>query len=145
MSVYVDASALTAIFVREPGWQGIAEWLAMQDGALVYSNFGFGEFRSALGNRVRRREASADYAIGLVATARSYLAPWTLVDITSPDIADASDLLERFDLGLRLPDAIHIAVARRLGLRLVSTDVRQVFAARAFGVESLDPSKVSSE
>lgn len=145
MSVYIDASALTAILVREPGWQGIAEWLAMQDGALVYSNFGFGEFRSALGNQVRRREATPDYAIALVATARSYLAPWTLIDITSPDITDAGDMLERFDLGLRLPDAIHIAVARRLDLTLVSTDVRQVFGARAFGVESLDPSKVPPE
>ena len=45
----------------------------------------------------------------------------------------------RFELGLRLPDAIHIATAGRLGFTLVSTDIRQVRAAASLGVVAINP------
>ena len=57
----------------------------------------------------------------------------------SSDISDATIMLQRFDIPLKLPDALHIAIARRLGASLISTDRQQVSAAKKLGVDCLNP------
>jgi predicted nucleic acid-binding protein len=42
--------------------------------------------------------------------------------------------VRRFDLRLRAPDALHLAIARRLDAALVTLDRRMAAAAKEFGV-----------
>ncbi len=128
-----------ATIASDVGWTAISDWLISNDPIATYSDLCWGEVQSALGNRVRRGEFAADYARGLIAEFEAYAAHWTFVRITSADIDDATSMVADFSLGLRLPDAIHIATARRLGLTLVSTDIRQVRAATTLGIAAINP------
>jgi uncharacterized protein len=48
-------------------------------------------------------------------------------------IAVATTFLRRLDLPLKTPDAIHIAIAQRLGATLVTFDRQMAASARALG------------
>jgi hypothetical protein len=61
------------------------------------------------------------------------------VDITASDARPADIYARRFDLGLRAPDALHLAIARRLDATLVTLDRRLATAARELGVPVEDP------
>jgi uncharacterized protein len=56
------------------------------------------------------------------------------VDVHAPDVRLAYAYVRRFDLMLRAPDALHIAIARRLDLTLVTLDRRLANAAEALGI-----------
>jgi hypothetical protein len=49
------------------------------------------------------------------------------------DIAAATTYLRRLDLPLRTPDAIHIAIALRIGATLVTFDRQMAVSARSLG------------
>jgi uncharacterized protein len=53
--------------------------------------------------------------------------------IRATDIIVAEILLRRLDLALRTPDAINIAMARRMGVTLVTFDKKMAAAARSIG------------
>uniref|UniRef100_UPI0035CB1724 PIN domain-containing protein n=1 Tax=uncultured Sphingomonas sp. TaxID=158754 RepID=UPI0035CB1724 len=82
---------------------------------------------------------TAPYAEALLLDARMYFARWTFARTISADIDLAADMIATFSLGLKFPDAIHIATAQRLGLTLVSTDIRQVRAATTLGIAAINP------
>ena len=58
------------------------------------------------------------------------------VDITASDARLAYIYARRFDLRLRAPDALHLAIACRLDATLVTLDRRLAEAARELGVRS---------
>ncbi|HEY2621229.1 MAG TPA: PIN domain-containing protein [Acetobacteraceae bacterium] len=51
----------------------------------------------------------------------------------------ANIFVRRFDLRLRVPDALHAAICRRLGMRLVTLDRRLAAAARTLEIDVLVP------
>lgn len=51
----------------------------------------------------------------------------------------AGVFVRRFDLALRVPDALHLAIVRRLGVALVTLDRRLATAAGEFGVAAEMP------
>jgi predicted nucleic acid-binding protein len=55
------------------------------------------------------------------------------VQTTSGDIARAAAFIRRLDLTLRAPDAIHIAIAQRVGADLLTFDTPMAKSARALG------------
>ncbi len=62
-----------------------------------------------------------------------------MVPVDDGDMATAGRILERFELGLRAGDALHLAIARRLREPLVTFDRRLAAAAEAVGVEVVVP------
>ena len=56
------------------------------------------------------------------------------VDIAATDARLAYIYVRRFDLGLRAPDALHLAIARRLDATLVTLDRRLAAAAGELGI-----------
>ncbi|MDO9588458.1 MAG: PIN domain-containing protein, partial [Brevundimonas sp.] len=59
----------------------------------------------------------------------------------SRDIRAAERLVRAFELKLRAPDAIHLAVCLRHDFRLATLDKKLAFAARAFGVACINPAE----
>jgi hypothetical protein len=56
------------------------------------------------------------------------------VEFHASDARLAYTYVRRFDLALRTPDALHIAIARRLDTTLVTSDRRMARAAAELGV-----------
>jgi uncharacterized protein len=50
-------------------------------------------------------------------------------EIHAVDVRLAAAYVRRFDLALRAPDALHLAIARRLDIALVTLDRRMMAAA----------------
>jgi hypothetical protein len=61
------------------------------------------------------------------------------VDIQASDARLAYIYVRRFDLRLRAPDALHLAIARRLDVPLVTLDRRLAAAARELGIAVEEP------
>lgn len=139
MIAYLDASSLTALIVRDPGWAIIKTLVAEQATEVNLSDFGWGEFVSALALRVRRGAATSEEAHRVIAEAPLLVGGWRKREIISADITAGTELVARFDLKLRLPDAIHVAIAQRLEATLVTGDKRQAAAAEALGAAVFNP------
>ncbi len=59
------------------------------------------------------------------------------MDFKASDIRLANVYVRRFELMLRVPDALHAAVCKRAGHRLVTLDKRLAAAAKDLGVGSV--------
>lgn len=145
MKAYFDASGFAALILQDGGWQAIDRWLMATRPLPTLSDFGWGEFISSVGIRVRTQQFDDAQAHAAIVKATEVLQPWGRVSLQSDDVAEATKLVARFELGLKLPDAIHIAVARRLDQILVTTDLQQLRAATRIGMAVVNsvPQKVS--
>ena len=61
------------------------------------------------------------------------------VDLQPADARLAYAMVRRFELRLRAPDALHLAIARRVDATLVTLDGRLGAAAREIGVTVVTP------
>ena len=78
----------------------------------------------------------------LAAAAVSEFDLWRLRDVRSvevepEDVILAEHLVRRIELGLRAPDAVHLALCARLMQPLLTFDMHQAGAARAIGLDVL--------
>lgn len=130
MTTYVDSSALAKFYVDEPDSNLAVEILSV-DPVLVTSMLSVVEVRRTLArnftglNLVKARELfEAD------------LDRMALIQPTESTWLYAADIAE--ELGVRSLDALHLAIAKRLGvasLRFVTFDIRQAQAARLLGLD----------
>jgi predicted nucleic acid-binding protein len=134
LSAYLDASVLVALFVQDPLTNRARAILREHPQAIVVSDLAAAEFASAIARLVRIGDATADGARATFATFDA----WTSrasgrAETTSSDIGSAAAFIRRLDLTLRAPDAIHIAIAQRIGADLLTFDRQMAAGARALG------------
>ena len=135
MSVLFDASAIIPLFVKQ-------RWSARVDGFLgagstrpVVSDFAAGESVAGLLRLERIGELSPKAAAGAIADFDVWrLGHADAAECVAADIRLAAQLVRRVDLMLRMPDAIHFAIARRLALPLFTFDRRMRDAATNLGI-----------
>lgn len=140
MSLYLDASVLVALLTHDLLTSRAETLLRDHPQPLIVSDFAAAEFASALGRRVRSRELTADEARSAVATLDLWAARASQrVETTPRDVAVASAFLRRFDLTLRTPDALNIAIAERCGAALATFDVKMAAAARGLNLAAPGP------
>jgi predicted nucleic acid-binding protein len=140
VSSYLDANILVALLTVEPLSGRAENFIASTIERLIVNDLASAEFSSAIARRLRMRETTLDEA-------RADLADFDLwvmrfaqrVEIAPIDIAVASTFLRRLDLPLRTPDAIHIAIAQRVGATLVTFDRQMAASARALGTAVATP------
>lgn len=140
VACYLDTNILVALLTPEPFSERADTFLQNNPGPLVVSDFAVAEFSSAMARRVRMREFTFEQA----GVALSSLDAWLgrtadRVEIRAGDVALATTYLRRFDLTLRTPDALHIAIARRLDATLVTFDRGMAAAAGALGLAVATP------
>lgn len=131
--IYLDASVIVPLFVVE---ERSAEARTRLIGAtLNASPLSLAETSSAIGRRVRMGEIRAEDAHRHLKSLDLWAASAIAVcEITSDDFLNATAFIRRFDLALRTPDALHIAIAGRLGARLLTFDATMAAAASALGL-----------
>ncbi len=140
MSLYLDANILLALLTPEPLSQRAIDFARTARAPLVVSDFAAAEFVSAIARRVRARETTVEDArrdIGDFEAWAARLAERT--DLNAGDVAVATAYLRRLDLALATPDALHIAIARRVDAILVTFDRSMAAAARALGMAVATP------
>ncbi|MGH7030020.1 MAG: type II toxin-antitoxin system VapC family toxin [Stellaceae bacterium] len=143
MSAYLDASVLLPTLIAEPTTEAVYDRLGADDQEPLISDLAAAEIASALSRLVRMALLTdADAAARLVDFDAWRAAMSLLVDIGVSDARRAYIYVRRFDLGLRAPDALHLAIARRLDATLVTLDRRLATAAREMGI-AVDVPKAS--
>ncbi|NJC09639.1 type II toxin-antitoxin system VapC family toxin [Polymorphobacter fuscus] len=140
MTLYLDASAIVPLFVAEAGTDPVLKVLTDHPDLPLVGDFALGEVASALGRLARIGLISFERASAALAMADN----WRLVGTETPafdpvDIRVAASLVRRFELKLRLPDAIHAATCQRLDATLVTFDRRLADAASALGLAVIVP------
>ena len=138
MSLYLDASVIVPTLVQTPPTATVDAFLSASREAFLVSDFAAAEVASALSRLVRTRELDRADAEARLAT----FDQWTVLDttnvVTQPaDVQQAAALVRRFELKLRTPDALHVAICARLGVSLVTRDDRMAGAAMSVGVSTI--------
>jgi uncharacterized protein len=134
-----DASVLVPLIVPEAKSTQIASEISALGSAIV-SDFAFGEVCSAISIKVRRREIELAEANIILSEFEIWVERFANRAVTEArDVATATRLVRRFELGLRMPDALYLALALRLAVPIVTLDDRQSVAARALGIRLVTP------
>ena len=135
MSVYLDASVTVPLFTRDPLNDRAERVLRGLHKILIISDFSTAEFSSAIARRVRTRDLSPIEARTVFSNFDIWCARNTqFVEIESVDVMGANSLIRRLDLSLRAPDALHIAIAQRIGSILLTFDKSMADAAQILGL-----------
>jgi predicted nucleic acid-binding protein len=140
LTCYLDASVMLPILVKEPASAVVDAFMATLQQEPWVSDFGAAEVASALSRLVRTGRLQAadgtvclsDFDVWRAATTRP-------AEIHAADVRLADVYVRRFDLGLRAPDALHLAIARRLDTTLITLDRRLATAAREMGIAASVP------
>lgn len=140
MSYYLDASVLVPRLLDEPMTEAVQHFVVAHDGSLHISDFAAGEVSSAIAKAVRDRRIAVVDAAARLADFDVWRTATTIEAVmVRADLIAADAMVRRFDLKLRLPDAIHAASCQRFGLTLVTFDKRLSDAARALGIAVTQP------
>jgi uncharacterized protein len=136
LSVYIDASVLVSFAVGEGHAADVRHWLnSRSQKEAVISPWCDTEVCSALGRKLRMHELSVDREAQVRLMWRTTMQGLlTVVPTHTVDFHHAADLCARPDLKLRAPDALHLAVARRLDLPLATFDTVMAEAAAALAI-----------
>lgn len=140
MSVYLDASVLVPRLVEAPHSGIVDAYLTANSEELLISDFAAAEVASALSRLVRMRLLATGDASSALNDFDIWRAARSLsVDLQPADARLAYAYVRRFDLKLLAPDALHLAIACRLGATLVTLDSRLAHAARELGTPVVIP------
>lgn len=140
MSAYLDASVILPRLIEEPASAVVRHYLAAHRQQLLVSDFAAAEVASALSRLVRMGLLDSADATARVSDFDVWRAGSSSpVDVQASDMRLAYAYVRRFDLMLRAPDALHLALARRLEVKLVTLDRRLADAALALGISVASP------
>jgi len=137
--LYLDTSLLVPLFIREPKSLAVGAWLVgIGPTDLAVSDWGVTEFSSAASIKTRtgqideaaRAHMQADFQEFIRSRVR------TVVPVLSADFHRAAELCDRWQMGLRAGDALHVAIAERRGLAVCTLDRTMFDAALALGLVS---------
>lgn len=134
MAAYFDTSVLIPLFFNETGTKAARVEMAQAASGWI-SYWTQAEFSSAVAFKLRSGQVDEKTA----ATARRLFealiaSRLTVLDVLREDFVNAARLCAATPApGLRTPAALHLAVAQRLGLSLVSFDQALISACRWHG------------
>ena len=140
MSLYLDASVVIPKLVEEPNTAVVEDYLATHTEDRLVSDFAAAEVASVLSRLVRTRQLSVAEASAALTDFEIWRAANSSpMEVHAADARLAYAHVRRFDLALRAPDALHLAIARRTGAKLVSFDRRLLAAASALAIAAEMP------
>lgn len=146
MSVYLDASVLVALIGAEDGTQAAIEFVNTATERLLVSDFANGEVSSAVSRLVRTGEIDVAGATERLAAFDEWAAAATRrIPTSDMEIRLAAQLVRQFELGVRMPDAIHLAAAQIHGSTLATLDGRLAMNAEQLRLAYVVPRRGTSD
>ena len=135
MRAALDTSVLVSLFRQDAHTTRAERYMARERPIIVVSDLAGAEFAATLARLVRmaampRQEAVAVFDLFDSWTSRES----QRVTAMPADLALATAWIRRLDLNLRAPDAMHLALAGRLGATMVTFDDGMAAAARTLGI-----------
>jgi len=135
-----DASVVIPILVKEPGSAAVDAFMSTLQQEVWVSDFAAAEVASAVSRLVRTGRLQASDGTACLSDFDVWRAAMTRqAEMHAADVRLAGAFVRKFDLALRVPDALHLAIARRLDATLVTLDRRLATAARELGVAVEEP------
>ncbi len=139
MRLYLDANVVVSLFAHDALTTRAERLLADHEHwRLVLSDFACAEFSAVIRRRVRTGEIDEAHAQRTFSRLDHWAREYTSrAELQPSDIVAADVLSRRPDLSIRTPDAIHVAVARRIAAPLATFDVKLAENARIAGLDVL--------
>jgi predicted nucleic acid-binding protein len=135
LRIYLDASVLMAVLAEEPASAAVRRFLRSHREDRLISDFAAAEVASAIARLLRMRLQTVEEGSVRLADFDAWrAAASSAADMHAADARLAYAYVRRFDLALRAPDALHLAIAGRLDATLVTLDQRLATAARELGI-----------
>lgn len=136
MTVYLDASVLVGLFVADDRLAGRARTLTIGDHEdLVVSSFAMAEFSSVIARLRRMNSLNDEQAHDIFALFDTWVARFAdIAETRDSDMQVAAAIIRRLELNVRAPDAINLAIARRLGAAVATFDKGMATNAAALGI-----------
>lgn len=143
--IYLDASALVPLVKRE-FWSHLVEAEIARAPSIIVSDFAIGEASSAIARLFRMGRMDRDLAADML----SKLDQWTasrasMIELSPVDTRLATLSVRSLAVPIRMPDALHLAISRRIGATLLTLDVglhdAAVFHASKVQLISAPPSR----
>lgn len=132
--IYLDTSVVVSAFFPDVHSTRVLVWLGGLTAAPGLSAWTVTEFSSAAASQERRRQITADQR----RVAEQGFDAWLLAIEQSPvlrvDFELARRMVRRDQAKVRAPDALHLAIASRLGARIATLDPGMAEAARNAGL-----------
>ena len=131
------------ILVKEPTSAAVDAFMSTIQQELWVSDFAAAEVASALSRLVRSGRLQASDGAVCLSDFDVWRAAMTKpAEMHAVDVRVAGSYVRQLDLALRVPDALHLAITRRLDLVLVTLDRRLVAAAKELGIAVEKPTTV---
>jgi predicted nucleic acid-binding protein len=143
--IYVDPSALRALYIADPRSLAMGRWRTLVGGAVPITRFGHAELVNAVALGQFRGDYGEADCIGAMEDVRSDLEDGRLhlVDLSWRAALDGAAKLSRTQVpkfGTRALDVLHVASALELqARRFVTYDSRQARLAEICGLKIIQP------
>jgi len=137
VAAYVDSCVLLSLFLGDSGYTDSEQWLINQgDQTLWISHWVLLEVAGVIATCVRRGQLTAEQAQMIGSEFESFRQErLTLIEPRGTDFLQACQWLERcLHLPLRSGDALHLALAQRQQLTVVSADRALARCAESLGL-----------
>ena len=137
MAAYVDSCVLLSLLLGDSGYDDSERWLLSQgDQSLWISHWVLLEVAGVIATCVRRGQLTAEQAQTIGSEFESFRQErLTLIEPRGTDFLQARQWLERcLHLPLRSGDALHLALAQRQQLTVVSADRALARCAESLGL-----------
>lgn len=134
--IYADTSVWVALLTQESGTSQVERWFGSNSEPLFSADWTLTEFHSAIAIKTRTGQLNADQGGEVLAYFEQLSSGGlTLIPVSRTAYRTAADLVDDYRQGLRGADALHIAVAREIGLqRFATLDRNQSANAERLGL-----------
>jgi uncharacterized protein len=137
-SLYLDAGAFVPLHVADALSSRARDLISSWTRQVVVSDLTIAEFSSVIARRFRTLELTKAEAAKCIGNGDVWVSQYANpVEMTGHDLKQATTWVQGLELPLRTPDALHLAIARRLGARLMTFDRQMAQAAASLGIEVL--------
>jgi predicted nucleic acid-binding protein len=139
LTLYLDTSLVVSAYTTEAKTANVQEWLNEQPaGELAISDLVVTEFSAALSIKLRTGQLVPETRADALSLFARFCADTVLfVPILSDHFRVAARFADHHELGLRAPDALHLAICAAHGATICTLDRRQSDAGLRLGVSTV--------
>jgi len=132
--IYLDTSVVVPLFLEDVHSPRVATWIGGVDEPVVVSTWTVAEFSSAAAGQERMGQITLADRQDAEAAFDGWLVAVDSTAVVGTDLATARQLIRSDRVRLRTPDALHVAIALRLGCRLATLDQNMARAGADLGL-----------